>query len=292
MKTPNKNLIICCFALALSLTLASPVAAQSSVRRPANPGSLAEAGVYPDGVELLNWARSVNRMCGDERMGIAPLVSWHEDLALAALDHAADVVVNNVRGHQGSDGSSLMQRIRRYSPDFFMAGENIHFAGYSKYLAVSGWLRSPPHCSNIMNEGITHVGLAYARNPETNRLIWVLKIGTPRGNQPERVILPPYDVAPLRGRDVTVFISGSRVYNSYAHNLGRDLQFEGIDHELKVVFEDPVGIAIMQQFNITDIQQLTNIILVDNEVYEGAYTVRQLLDLMKAGDRLGMLVEG
>lgn len=177
-------------------------------------------------------------------MPFAPLVSSHEDLALAALDHAADVVINNVRGHQGSDGGSVMQRIRRYPRDFSMAGEDIQCAGYSKYLAVSGRLRSPPHCSNIMNEGITHVGLAYAPNPGTNRLIWVLKIGTPSGTQPERVVLPPYDVAPLRGRD------------------------------------------------ITDIQQLTDIILVDNEVSEGAYTVRQLLDLMEAGERLGILGEG
>jgi uncharacterized protein YkwD len=39
---------------------------------------------------------------------------YHPGLTRAATDHAKDIVKSHSNGHQGSDGSSFMDRIQRY----------------------------------------------------------------------------------------------------------------------------------------------------------------------------------
>jgi uncharacterized protein YkwD len=47
---------------------------------------------------------------------------------------------------------------------------------------VQGWLDSPGHCANIMNDDFTEMGAAYAVNTarEPARIYWTQVLGTPR----------------------------------------------------------------------------------------------------------------
>lgn len=114
---------------------------------------------------VFNEARAESRMCGDEYMPAARPVQWDEDLARAARVHSEDMSKNGFRGHQGSDGSSPTDRIRRITDRFYGAAEILAFGGRSPEAAVFLWLRSPGHCRILMGEQYAFVG-AYAIHPE------------------------------------------------------------------------------------------------------------------------------
>ncbi|HVL75822.1 MAG TPA: CAP domain-containing protein, partial [Noviherbaspirillum sp.] len=60
-------------------------------------------------------------------------------------------------------------------------GENVGSGQGDAARAVSGWLRSPGHCSNIMNPAYTEMGAAYALNRDGEALIyWTQVFGRPR----------------------------------------------------------------------------------------------------------------
>jgi uncharacterized protein YkwD len=46
---------------------------------------------------------------------------------------------------------------------------------------VAGWIKSPPHCANLMNNGFAEMGVAFA--VETNSelgVYWAQEFGAPR----------------------------------------------------------------------------------------------------------------
>lgn len=119
-------------------------------------------------LDLHNEARSQGRHCGDvSREAVQPL-QWSDELPAAAQMHATDAASHAIRGHTGSDGSTLFVRVKRISPDFFRVGENIAYFTRDMEHSVQQWLNSPGHCSNIMNAGFTHMGAGFALGPVFN----------------------------------------------------------------------------------------------------------------------------
>jgi uncharacterized protein YkwD len=57
-----------------------------------------------------------------------PLLDPVAGLTLGANDHAVDLSMNNLAGHQGSDGSDPFERISRYGTFHDIAGENISYS--------------------------------------------------------------------------------------------------------------------------------------------------------------------
>jgi len=46
---------------------------------------------------------------------------------------------------------------------------------------VAGWIKSPPHCANLMNGAFTEMGVAYAVNAKSEMgVYWAQEFGTPR----------------------------------------------------------------------------------------------------------------
>jgi len=98
--------------------------------------------------------------------GLAPLI-WHDVLADAARAHSLDLMVNNMRGHTGSDGSSVRQRIERAGiTNTNYRAENCCYGQSTPEEAVESWMNSPGHRANILNASVTHLGVGLALRTE------------------------------------------------------------------------------------------------------------------------------
>ena len=147
----------------------------------------AEGTVQPELLELVNQARGEARDCGDESFEAAAPLEWNEDLAKAALDHSNDMATHRLRGHEGSDGSRLRDRVSRHNPAMGALGEAIQLGGSTAERAVNMLLRSPPHCAILMGARFTGLGGSLSYN-DTNYPYWVLVVGrVPEEREVERV---------------------------------------------------------------------------------------------------------
>ena len=100
----------------------------------------------------------------------APLAAlkWDDNLAKAANDHAKDIGPNGVTGHTGTDGSSMSQRIERYTKWSGQIGENIDFGTKPSALhvlmalVVDDGVSTRGHRKNTFSEDFTLCGVGVA----------------------------------------------------------------------------------------------------------------------------------
>jgi uncharacterized protein YkwD len=130
---------------------------------------------------LVNEARATPRSCGGKPFAAAKPLRWNEVLAVASLMHADDMADHDYFSHDGRDGSTPAQRVARAGYRYRMTGENIAAGPTRPEDAVSGWIKSPPHCANLMNPDFTEMGAAYAVNAKSSMgVYWVQEFGTRR----------------------------------------------------------------------------------------------------------------
>ena len=155
----------------LWIVMAAPFA--PSVANPAQAGSRV--------LELVNQARATPRKCGAKAFGAAKPLRWNDTLARAAGLHAEDMARHSYLSHTGRDGSSPAQRVERAGYRYRATGENIAGGQTTPEDAVSGWIRSPGHCANLMNPAFTEMGAAFAVNDKSEMgVYWAQLFGTPR----------------------------------------------------------------------------------------------------------------
>lgn len=132
-------------------------------------------------LDLVNQTRAVARICGDKSFGPAPPLTYNTVLARAALTHAADMALNNYFSHDGRDGSTPAQRVERAGYRYRTTGENLAAGMNTPERAVEGWIRSPPHCANLMNPNYAEMGVAYAIGLQSDMgVYWAQSFGRPR----------------------------------------------------------------------------------------------------------------
>ena len=132
-------------------------------------------------LELVNQARATPRVCGNRKFNAARPLRWNEQLAAAASMHAEDMARGNFFSHTGRDGSNPAQRVERAGYRYRRTGENIAGGHMQPEAAVAGWIKSPPHCANLMNGAFTEMGAAYAVNAKSEMgVYWAQEFGTPR----------------------------------------------------------------------------------------------------------------
>ena len=132
-------------------------------------------------LQLVNQARRSPRRCGDAAFQPAGPLKWNSILAAAASRHAEDMAKNNYFAHEGRDGSTPAQRVQATGYRYRMTGENIAAGPTRAEEAVEGWIKSPPHCANLMNAGYTEMGAAYAVDASSEfGVYWAQSFGTPR----------------------------------------------------------------------------------------------------------------
>lgn len=99
-------------------------------------------------------------------------------LAQVAQAHACDNAARGSYAHEGSDGSTLADRLKRGGYPIRRAAENtgLGFAG-SPDKMFAFWQGSPKHRANLLDPGVTHLGLGLAEGAKPT---WVLVLAKPR----------------------------------------------------------------------------------------------------------------
>ncbi len=139
-------------------------------------------------LELVNQARSVPRQCGDKPYAAASPVRYSNDLARAAVVHAADMARRNQLDHLGSDGSNPGERISRAGFRWRVVGENLALGFDNAAEVVRGWLDSPVHCENIMDARFEDMGVAFAISSGPDAVVyWAQSLAAPASPKPARV---------------------------------------------------------------------------------------------------------
>ena len=99
--------------------------------------------------------------------GAGPL-TIEERLNAAARRYSADMGVNGVWDHIGSNGESPFKRIHDAGYSYTVAAENIS-AGHNRgFDAVEAWMNSAGHRKNMLNPVYNQVGIACYYKPDDN----------------------------------------------------------------------------------------------------------------------------
>ncbi len=98
-------------------------------------------------------------------------------LTAAARVHAEDMAARGKMTHDGSDGSSPSDRVKRQEYLFRNVGENVAVGFRNVEGLMRGWMESPHHRENILGK-YTQVGIAAARD-RSGTPYWCVDFGTP-----------------------------------------------------------------------------------------------------------------
>jgi uncharacterized protein YkwD len=101
----------------------------------------------------------------------APLVA-SDTLKKAAAAHACDMARNGFFDHRGSDGSTMMTRIRRAGCRPTIAAENIAYGYRDAGKVLAGWRDSPGHRKNLLLPKARQAGVAKAEG--RGQTYWVM----------------------------------------------------------------------------------------------------------------------
>ena len=102
----------------------------------------------------------------------------HPKLTQAASKHSQDMAHHDKLSHQSSDGSSLMDRVKRENYKYRVIAENVAAGQPTPKEVVLAWMNSPGHRKNILNPGVTHIGSGYVLNQKSSfRHYWTLVLG-------------------------------------------------------------------------------------------------------------------
>jgi uncharacterized protein YkwD len=144
-------------------------------------------------LKAINKARSVARDCHDGLglVSAAPSLTWSDELYASAYEHSNDLATSNTFSHYGSGTASDITGTNNNKASYF--NERIKANGYVTYKtigeniaggqatiteAVSAWLASPAHCTNIMNPNFKEIGIAVATNSNSDYgIYWTQSFG-------------------------------------------------------------------------------------------------------------------
>jgi uncharacterized protein YkwD len=105
-------------------------------------------------------------------------VTLDPDLMRLAEEHSRSMAARDKLDHDV--GKAFNQRIRGSRFDAKVAVENISAGYHTLAEAFSGWRDSPPHRANMLNKGVTRMGIAAIYSPKSKyKVFWTLILATP-----------------------------------------------------------------------------------------------------------------
>ncbi|ODA66273.1 Cysteine-rich secretory protein family protein [Methyloligella halotolerans] len=114
-----------------------------------------------------------------ETKGLKPL-AVNAQLNQAAQIQAEDLAKRDLLDHDGSDGSTPSDRVKRTGYVAGLTGENIAAGQKTWEEVLQGWKDSPPHNRNLLLPDATEMGIAVAFDRETHfRSFWALVLAAP-----------------------------------------------------------------------------------------------------------------
>jgi uncharacterized protein YkwD len=105
-------------------------------------------------------------------------VTLDPDLMKLAEEHSRTMAARDKLDHDV--GKAFNQRIRGGRFDAKVAVENISAGYHTLAEAFSGWRDSPPHRANMLNKGVTRMGIAAIYSPKSKyKVFWTLILAAP-----------------------------------------------------------------------------------------------------------------
>lgn len=151
-------------------TSTASATATSAARTSTSPAAPVADGSFADQVVALTNTERRSAGCG-------PL-SIDSTLTSVAQAHSADMARRQFFDHVNPDGASPFDRISAAGYRYRMAAENIA-AGYrTPQQVVDGWMNSSGHRKNILNCGLTEIGVGYLTGGSYGTY-WTQNFGTP-----------------------------------------------------------------------------------------------------------------
>jgi len=153
----------------------APTTTAAPVPAPPTPGA---ASLEEKILALVNQYRAMGAMCGDKAFPPAPPMTMNAALQTAARGHSADMAAKNYFDHTSPDGTQPGQRMK--GAGFFgsYSGENIAAGNDSAESTMGQWMKSPGHCSNIMDKDFKYLGVGYGQNPSAKyKHYWTQNFG-------------------------------------------------------------------------------------------------------------------
>jgi uncharacterized protein YkwD len=120
-----------------------------------------------------NFEQQVIDLTNAERVknGLQPLQP-NAELNYTADNYAEEMAENGFFSHTGLDGSKPWDRAKEVGYEAQLMGENIGRGQRSPEQVVQGWMNSPGHRANILNEKYTEIGTGFHQN------YWVQNFGS------------------------------------------------------------------------------------------------------------------
>jgi uncharacterized protein YkwD len=87
-------------------------------------------------------------------------------LRTAARGHSSDMAAHDQMTHQGTNGSDPGDRITQSGYPATKWAENVAFGQPSPKEVVDAWMQSPGHRANILDCGLSEIGVGHVVNPE------------------------------------------------------------------------------------------------------------------------------
>lgn len=127
---------------------------------------------------LTNSQRAKDCKCASKKQKAVGLLVWNENLAAAAQEQAEYLIKKKSISHTGAHGSDPASRAKKHGYSWSYVGENIAKGQETLEEVIKSWMKSPPHCRNIMNGNYTEFGAAVVL-AKNGQLIWVQVFGRP-----------------------------------------------------------------------------------------------------------------
>jgi uncharacterized protein YkwD len=106
------------------------------------------------------------------------VVTIDPELMRLASDQAHAMAAKDKLDHDA--GRPFQDRIRNSGFDASIAVENISAGYHTLAEAFSGWRDSPPHRANMLNRGVTRMGIAAVYTPKSKyKVFWTLILAAP-----------------------------------------------------------------------------------------------------------------
>ena len=112
-------------------------------------------------LELTNAVRAQGANCGGEDYPPVPPLVMQEHLRCSSRLHSVDMLERDFFEHVNPDGVGPGQRITDAGYNWMGFGENIGWGSASAEGMMEGWVGSPGHCSNIMTDWFTELGVGF-----------------------------------------------------------------------------------------------------------------------------------
>lgn len=109
-------------------------------------------------------------------------VTLDPELMRLAEEHSRNMAARDKVDHDV--GKASRQRARGGRADAKVAVENVSAGYHTLAEAFSGWRDSPPHRANMLNKGVTRMGIAATYSPNSKyKVFWTLILAAPDGKR-------------------------------------------------------------------------------------------------------------